>query len=74
MSFNWAPVISRDIAFAKLAGRTPTAIAMHPDILDDLMTRKPKVYLIDFDPEIDEVTFDGVPVLLDRRVESYRLL
>lgn len=74
MSFNWAPVISRDIAFAKLAGKTPTAVAVNPAILDDLMRRKPPVMVLSFDIELDEVTFEGVPIVIDERCETFKLL
>lgn len=74
MTFNWAPAISRDIAFAKLAGKTPDAIAMNPAIYNDLRLRIPKVWMIDYDRMIDRPTFDGIPIALDERCETYRFL
>lgn len=72
--FNWAPVISKEIAFAKLNGNAPDAVVLNPVIFDDMMRQKPKVYLLDFDIALDRPTFDGVPIVLDQRCETYKLL
>jgi hypothetical protein len=74
VSFNWAPAISKAIATAVLAGRRPDGLVLNPAIFDDLMTRLPKVHLLNFDIAIDRPTFDGVPIVLDARCETYKLI
>jgi hypothetical protein len=72
--FNWAAVITRDVAQRKLAGASVEMVVVHPDVLTFLVHayHDGVLYCVGRDPDAAWM-IDGVPLIEDRRVQSYEI-
>ncbi len=74
MAFNWAAFITRDIAMHKAKGAPPDMVVVHPDVLSFLVQafHDRVLYCVGRDPDTGW-TIDGVPLIEDRRVQTYEV-
>lgn len=72
--FNWAAVITRDIALRKLAGSSVEMVVVSPQVMNFLLQafHDGVLYCVARDPDV-QWTIDGVPLIEDRRAQAYEI-
>lgn len=74
MSFNWGALISRDLALHyQRTGRRADMVVLHPLVYVSVREDSPLLWVVGVDCERGCDTIEEVPVIQDRRVESYEI-